>query len=693
MKLLSGDDIQRVDPQQATDIQQNVSAGGAIRNVAAQIGQTAQMNANALKNISNKMYDHAIQHEQRSQRRQAKEAELQASLAYGELTNSFNNRTDYEKFQGDFDSEAQRIEETVLKNIQHPELKENVGMYLQGLNQNSRLNMDQRRRGLEIDASKAFLNSTESKLAHSLAKSPSALEDQENFLNYGDVLDEYVDQGMITRQEATKRQQDLAMNVLRLKLGTKEGPDLQAALDDPKNRKQLELLSPQELNSLKSRAENGNAAARAVTTARQIMDAAQDDTEIWDMVDRTDPEIAAAVERQVSSVLRRRDDQKAAQAATLMDRAMEITSAARSQGQDPQGALDTWFASPEGMDAREALTFQQRDALRMGARYSQAGDPLTANSIMNIAATDPEMGQRMLDQNRGLLSQQQEMEISVVIGMAMQPEDSFKPSLTLTQQASSLYPDDTKKQKILMGKVGQFEADYITRVGKEPTVTESLEFMKSIAAESGKGYFLDGPAVTVGNKRWMTDVEQKSNEYTELMSVATQNVSKILRTQNLGARLTDGTQERISGIVRAGQAAGDSKQIIMAAVMEEYSNDLQPQAVNQNYRHVPFVARVLNPSRNTAIMSSDQFGRPVVETHKLAAEQDPVTQDWMVFPMISQIGGELIEHETVAEAMEHAKSNNNFIPFNTKSGAIRYSKEYKTDAFNKWAEQVTSEPN
>lgn len=86
-----------------------------------------------------------------------------------------------------------------------------------------------------------------------------------------------------------------------------------------------------------------------------------------------------------------------------------------------------------------------------------------------------------------------------------------------------------------------------------------------------------------------------------------------------------------------------------------------------------FVRRILDPENSPSM----DLGKGWTGTHLMAAEFDPDTEKWMVFPTIVMMDGQLKQLE-VNEAMHHAKATNEFIDFGgDKDKAISFSKNYK----------------
>lgn len=89
--------------------------------------------------------------------------------------------------------------------------------------------------------------------------------------------------------------------------------------------------------------------------------------------------------------------------------------------------------------------------------------------------------------------------------------------------------------------------------------------------------------------------------------------------------------------------------------------------LNSKYKDLNFVQRGLDMDRRSIPYGDKQA------SHRLAAEVDENGQ-WMVFPTIVEINGELREMDK-RRAMAYAKESGEYIPFENKDDAIGYSKQ------------------
>lgn len=95
-------------------------------------------------------------------------------------------------------------------------------------------------------------------------------------------------------------------------------------------------------------------------------------------------------------------------------------------------------------------------------------------------------------------------------------------------------------------------------------------------------------------------------------------------------------------------------------------------AVLEANKEKDFVKRVLDPENSPSM----DLGKGWTGTHLMAADVDE-DGNWMVYPTIVRIDGELKKME-VNEAMLHAKASGEYIDFaGDKDAAIAFSKNYK----------------
>jgi hypothetical protein len=86
-----------------------------------------------------------------------------------------------------------------------------------------------------------------------------------------------------------------------------------------------------------------------------------------------------------------------------------------------------------------------------------------------------------------------------------------------------------------------------------------------------------------------------------------------------------------------------------------------------------FVQRILDPENSPSM----DLGKGWTGTHLMAAEYDPDTEKWMVFPTIVNLGDGL-QKMPVEQAMRHAKDSGEYIDFaDDKEQALWFSKSYK----------------
>lgn len=97
------------------------------------------------------------------------------------------------------------------------------------------------------------------------------------------------------------------------------------------------------------------------------------------------------------------------------------------------------------------------------------------------------------------------------------------------------------------------------------------------------------------------------------------------------------------------------------------------QAILDRNKDKEFVRRILDPDNSPSL----DLGKGYTGTHLMAAEFDPDTETWMVFPTIVNTE-EGLKKLDPAEAMYEAKAKNEFIDFGAdKDAAISFSKNYK----------------
>lgn len=101
-----------------------------------------------------------------------------------------------------------------------------------------------------------------------------------------------------------------------------------------------------------------------------------------------------------------------------------------------------------------------------------------------------------------------------------------------------------------------------------------------------------------------------------------------------------------------------------------------------------FIDRVNNPQNYPYVTNPDGS----ISTHRMAAEYDEDSGQWMAFPMIQMQGEELkvYEDDQLRSAMDNAIRTGNFLTMPSKDAAIEYSKGgYKTDALNNFGEDMS----
>ena len=83
-----------------------------------------------------------------------------------------------------------------------------------------------------------------------------------------------------------------------------------------------------------------------------------------------------------------------------------------------------------------------------------------------------------------------------------------------------------------------------------------------------------------------------------------------------------------------------------------------------------FLDRINNPEKYPYIKNKDGS----VSTHRMAAEIDDKTGNWIVFPMIQFDGESLKQFETNQDAMDEAIATRNFLEMPSKEEALDYAK-------------------
>ena len=87
-----------------------------------------------------------------------------------------------------------------------------------------------------------------------------------------------------------------------------------------------------------------------------------------------------------------------------------------------------------------------------------------------------------------------------------------------------------------------------------------------------------------------------------------------------------------------------------------------------------FVKRILDPENSPKL----DLGGGYHGTHLMAAEYDPDTGHWLVFPTIVNMGEGGLQQLEVNQAFLHAKDRGEYIDFGEdKDSAISFSKNYK----------------
>ena len=83
-----------------------------------------------------------------------------------------------------------------------------------------------------------------------------------------------------------------------------------------------------------------------------------------------------------------------------------------------------------------------------------------------------------------------------------------------------------------------------------------------------------------------------------------------------------------------------------------------------------FLDRINNPEKYPYIKNEDGS----ISTHRMAAEIDDKTGNWIVFPMIQFDGESLKQFETNQDAMDEAIATGNFLEMPSKEEALDYAK-------------------
>lgn len=83
-----------------------------------------------------------------------------------------------------------------------------------------------------------------------------------------------------------------------------------------------------------------------------------------------------------------------------------------------------------------------------------------------------------------------------------------------------------------------------------------------------------------------------------------------------------------------------------------------------------FIDRINSPEKYPYIKNEDGS----ISTHRMAAEIDDKTGNWVVFPMIQFDGESLRQFKTNQEAMSNAIATGNFLEMPSKEEAIDYAK-------------------
>lgn len=105
----------------------------------------------------------------------------------------------------------------------------------------------------------------------------------------------------------------------------------------------------------------------------------------------------------------------------------------------------------------------------------------------------------------------------------------------------------------------------------------------------------------------------------------------------------------------------------------EYKAIERMREVLEQNKDKEFVRRVLDPDNSPKM----DLGKGHHGTHLMAAEIDPETGNWLVFPTIVNINGGLHKLE-VNQAYQHAKQTGEYINFgDNKRQALNFSKHYK----------------
>jgi len=103
-----------------------------------------------------------------------------------------------------------------------------------------------------------------------------------------------------------------------------------------------------------------------------------------------------------------------------------------------------------------------------------------------------------------------------------------------------------------------------------------------------------------------------------------------------------------------------------------------------------FIDRINNPQDYPYVTNPDGS----ISTHRMAAEYDEDSGQWMAFPMIQMQGDQLkvYEDDQLRSAMDSAIKSGYYLPMPSKEAAIEYSKGgYKTDALKNFGESMSNQ--
>ena len=121
----------------------------------------------------------------------------------------------------------------------------------------------------------------------------------------------------------------------------------------------------------------------------------------------------------------------------------------------------------------------------------------------------------------------------------------------------------------------------------------------------------------------------------------------------------------------------------------DFSED-QKMAILDANKDKEFVRRILDPKLNPKSIKNPDGS---MSTHSMAAEVDE-EGNWFVFPTVVNEGGTFRRIEDAQEARKYNQERGEVIPFGkNKDGAIKFSKQYKPQAFKNYVRDVNDQSN